>query len=46
LGYEEGVHYRFRLVKSEVNGKEFENDARQNKEEYEKYQYVQLSAEG
>lgn len=46
LGYQEGVHYRFRNVKSEVNGKEFENDARQNKEEYEKYQYVQLSAEG
>ena len=46
MGYEEGVHYRFRLVRSEVNGKEFENDARENREEYEKYQYVQLSAEG
>jgi len=46
LGYIEGVHFRFRNVKSEVTGKEYENDARKNREEYEKYQYVQLSAEG
>jgi pilus assembly protein TadC len=46
MGYEEGVHYKFRKIDSGVNGKEYENDAKENKDVYERYQYVELSAEG
>jgi flagellar motor protein MotB len=46
MGYEEGVHYKFRKIDSGVNGKEYENDAKENKDIYERYQYVELSAEG
>lgn len=46
MGYEEGLHYKFRKVDSGVNGKEYENDAKENKDIYERYQYVELSAEG
>ena len=46
MGYEEGLHYKFRKIDSGVNGKEYENDAKENKDVYERYQYVELSAEG
>jgi hypothetical protein len=46
MGYEEGIHYKFRKIDSGVNGKEYENDAKENKDVYERYQYVELSAEG
>lgn len=45
-GYEEGVDFVFGRITAGVNGKEFENDAKEKKEEYEKHQYVELIAEG
>ncbi len=46
MGYEEGIHYKFRKIDSGVNGKAYDNDAKENKDIYERYQYVELSAEG
>jgi hypothetical protein len=46
MGYVEGIHFSFRKISWGVNGKEFQNDAKENKEIYEKSQYVELSAEG
>jgi hypothetical protein len=46
MGYVEGIHFNFRKISWGVNGKEFQNDAKENKEIYEKSQYVELSAEG
>ncbi|MBM3428117.1 MAG: hypothetical protein FJX95_04980 [Bacteroidetes bacterium] len=46
MGYVEGIHFNFRKISWGVNGKEFANDAKENMKIYEKYQYVELSAEG
>ncbi len=46
MGYVEGIHYKFRKISWGVNGKEFENDAKENRTIYEKSQYVELTAEG
>ncbi len=46
MGYVEGIHFSFRKISWGVNGKEFQNDAKESKEIYEKSQYVELSAEG
>ena len=41
-GYIENVDFKFEKPINVVQGKKFENDALQNKSEYEKYQYIKV----
>lgn len=45
-GYKEGENYSFGEPSKKVQGKEFENDAKQNRLLYEQFQYVKIKVKG
>ncbi len=45
-GYKEGDNYTFGEPSKKVQGKEFENDAKQNRLLYEQFQYVKIKVKG
>ena len=45
MGYKENVDFKFEKPVNRVQGKAYENDAMQNRAEYEKYQYIKVKVQ-